>query len=246
MNRFHTFVSLSIVALSAQSVCAHMDFIPGISNNQVVTSGRDDLTNEFVESLIVNGYDFGEVEGDPYNIGDPGFNTGGPSAFSTGSTLRLAGLAVDGRFLSYWNGAGDPSFGSPAAGTSLVISGSPTRFVTFTESSISYAPTSPASLLIGTFSTGGSLHSHVSSSLLLNNLQEPDSIPVGAYLLSFSLSNPSTGVMDSDSLFVVYNNGLDESVHDAAIDFVSATYVPEPTMLMVALAALPLLARRRS
>jgi len=53
-------------------------------------------------------------------------------------------------------------------------------------------------------------------------------------------------VMDSDSLFVVYNNGLDESVHDAAIDFVSATYVPEPTMLMVALAALPLLARRRS
>jgi hypothetical protein len=243
------------LALSAPVASAHFDFVPRVESGKVVTGGHDDEAGVDVGVLRVGGYDFGEVVGDPYNVGDPGFNTIGASAFAAGSQLRLRGLAVDGRFLRYWDGAGSPTFGAAPAGATLSLAGSPTRSATFADSALTYAPDSPATLLIGSFASNGALHVHLTSSVFENGQQVDGSVPEGAYLVSFDLINPNadgsaSGVAGSDPLFVVYNNGLTEAQHDAAIDAAGAAYAsapaPEPGSPGLVLAAGGgLLCRRR-
>jgi hypothetical protein len=125
------------------NVQAHYDVLPGIFNNKIVTGGRDDTGIDPPEpSLKVFGYDFGEITGDPYNIGDPGFNTNGASTFAGGSTLQFNAQSYQTRFLSYWDGTGSPNFGAVPTGVSLRI-GSSTRNVTFTQASAVYTAGTP-------------------------------------------------------------------------------------------------------
>jgi hypothetical protein len=74
--------------------------------------------------------------------------------------------------------------------------------------------------------------------------------PDGVYLVGLTLTLPGSGLADSDPIYLVYNNGLDEQIHDEAIDWVQAQLVPEPsTWLLAALggsaAAIARLRRRR-
>lgn len=232
------------VSLTATLASAHFDFVPQILNNKVVTSGHDDEESVDVSSLIVAGYDFGEIPADPYNIGDPGFNTQGASAFSPSSTLRLSVLSVGGSYLSYWDGTGEPTFSTAPTGVSLDLAGSPSRRVSITGDSATYTPSSTPSLLVGTFSSNGAMHVHLTSSIFMDGDQVEDSVPVGAYLISFQLLNPNTGVANSDPLYIIFNNGLTEEQHDFAIDTLSAAVVPEPASLGLLTLALPLLSRR--
>jgi hypothetical protein len=205
---------------------AHFDVLPGIFNNKIVTDGYDDEEMLGELNVTVFGYDFGETPGDSYNIGDPGFNTQGSSLFTGGSTLRYIAQQYQGRFLSYWDGTGSPSFGAVPAGISLRVSGSLTRHITLTQGSAVYAPnTAPndTSLLIGTFATGGTMHTHLGSSIFLNGDQTEGSIPNGLYAVAFTLTNPGTGVADSDLRYIVYNNGLSEAQHTRGM-----AAIPEP------------------
>lgn len=242
-------VSAAAVALTgaaAPMAWAHFDFTPRVEGNQVVTGGHDDVEGTDVDILRVNGYDFGETPGDPYNIGDPGFNTQGASTFTGASTLRLAGLPIEGAYLRYWDGTGAPAFDQAPANVSLMLSGSPTRYATFTGDGVTYTPSSPSSLLVGTFSGSGAMHVHLGTSIFADGDQIEGTVPEGAYLLAFELSNPGTGVTTSDPLYIVYNNGLDEEVHDAAMDHVQSTLVPEPaTFGALGAGAAGLLMRRR-
>lgn len=217
---------------------AHYDFVPRIQDGRVTAAGVDDENGTSVNELRVAGYDFGENAFDPYNIGDPGFNTGGPSAFAGGTQLRLAARAVDGRFLSYWNGVGTPAFGQVPAGVTIDLAGSPTRYVTFGDTSVTYAPSLPSSLLIGSFTSAGAMHIHLGASAFKDGLQEADSVATGAYLIAFDLVNrtgggAATGVADSLPFYAVFNNGLIEARHDDAIAHVQAAFVPEPASLAV-------------
>jgi len=230
-----------MTATGASAEEGHFDFVPSVSlGGQIVTGGYNDESAESVSSLIVNGYDFGENAFDPYTIGDPGFNTRGASSFQGGSTLHLSGLPVDGRFLSYWDGDGAVSFGDTPAGVTLDVAFSPTLKATFSTGALVYAPGTASSVPIGTFSGTGSLHTHVESSIFFDGLQAENTVPVGAYLLSFELLNPGGTATTSDPLFIVYNNGLDEEVHGAAI-----AAVPEPATIGLLGLLAPLALRRR-
>ncbi len=66
----------------------------------------------------------------------------------------------------------------------------------------------------------------------------------GIYLLAntFSLS----GAMDSEVIFTVFNAGLDEEIHDAAVEYAESVLVPAPSSAgLLALAGLSAMTRRR-
>ena len=65
----------------------------------------------------------------------------------------------------------------------------------------------------------------------------------GIYLLAntFSLS----GAEDSVVIYTVFNAGLDEDAHEAALEYVESVYVPAPGASMLAIAGLAGLTRRR-
>lgn len=236
-----TFVFASLAFATFAS--AHYDFVPSKQSGKIQVAGHDDEVNVDIPTFRVGGYDFGEVASDPYNVGDPGFNTQGSTSFTAGTALNLTALPVDGAFLRYWDGTGDVSFGAAPAGVTLSLAGSPSRRVTYSSSAASYTPATPATMLIANFSVGGATHTHLTSSIFQSGGQTLGSVPSGAYLLSFKLQNP--GTTDSDPLFIVFNNGLDEDDHDASIDHVGMTYVPEPGCLGLLAGAGVLLRRKR-
>jgi len=84
------------------------------------------------------------------------------------------------------------------------------------------------------------MHRHLVSQLLDTDGTDPNppNAPDGIYLVSLSLTLPGSGLADSDPLFFVYNNGMDEAVHDAAVDWVQVHLVPEPASWALMAAAL--------
>ena len=224
----------SAVAARAQ----HADVVPYAVGGKILTGSHSDVTLEDHLEVRVFGYDFGEDPGDPYFIGDPGFNNGG---FAIG-VFPNDGLLPAGFNLSfdvvtnlqYWDGAGSVNFSSAPADVTLGLErGSNTLLV----SGDGQSGTAPS------MSTGvsGRLHAHVSS--LLNytdgiNPADPNA-PDGIYMLGLTLKLPGSGLEDSDILYFVYNNGLDEEVHDLAMDWVYDTLVvPEPSSVLLAGSAL--------
>ncbi|MEX0877065.1 MAG: hypothetical protein WD114_06365 [Phycisphaerales bacterium] len=69
------------------------------------------------------------------------------------------------------------------------------------------------------------------------------SAPAGIYLLANSFS--LTGAQDSEIIYTVFNAGLDESTHDAAIDYVETVIVPAPGPLTLMAVSLLGASRRR-
>ena len=68
--------------------------------------------------------------------------------------------------------------------------------------------------------------------------------PGGIYLLANTFS--LTGAADSEVIYTVFNAGLDEGVHDTAIDYVENVIVPAPgAMGVLAFAGLGVMSRRR-
>jgi hypothetical protein len=66
----------------------------------------------------------------------------------------------------------------------------------------------------------------------------------GVYLLSLRLWTDAPGVGVSKDFHIVFNNGADEAVHDAAIDY-WASQVPAPGFGVLATLSLVCAARRR-
>lgn len=243
--------AISALVLAPSLALAHFDFVPRVSDGKVAAAGHDDANGLDVPSLTVSGFDFGENLDDPYNIADPGFNSLGPTSFTPSSQLRLVPLGVAGSYLRYWDGTGEPAFAPASPSVRIDLVGSPSRKVSFTASAATLTPSSSTSLLVGTFdAVNAALHVHLGSSIYFAGLQQPDTVPVGAYLLSFQLINPGTPVAGSDPLFIVFNNGLTEELHDDAIALVQSSYaravVPEPATLALLAPTLLLITRTRT
>jgi hypothetical protein len=230
--RLSNFVRACTVALLLPVVASaqHADVKPDIQNGRIVTDGWIDALSQQIDGLQVFSLDFQEDPLDPFVINDPGFNTVGASALPAGSQLilkvpnpALFGLSAN---LSYWNGSGPVSFGPVPSGETLRLNkGTQDRTLGNDATAISY-------LNIGAAGANGSLHQHLNSFLQGSdgNVDPSDGIvpAEGIYLFPFQLGSSDAGIADSRPLFLVYNNGQSEAVHDAAIAWVETNLVPIP------------------
>lgn len=237
-------IYLSGVVLTVASVAgAHEDVTPYVLNGKIVTGGHDDALGVDNLEQRVFGYDFGEDPLDPFFIGDPGFNNGafaigvypGDGLLPTGFTLGFNVLTN----LLYWDGVGAVALGAPPPDVSLGLQrGSST--VTISGSGMSgTVPT------IGSTGASGRVHVHLSSLLNSSDGIDPSgpNAPEGIYLVGLELKLPGSGLANSDSIYLVYNNQLDEEMHDLAISALEASLtVPEPSTLALGLSLLAALA----
>jgi hypothetical protein len=230
------------VACGTSAALGHEDIVPYQLSGQLVTGGHDDEegTNHVVQRVF--GYDFGEVLANTYVIGDPGFNNG---SFAVGVFPGNGLLPVQRTLgfelltnLSYWDGSDPVTFAAaplnvalalenPVEGGSVLVSGSG---ITGDEP------------VIQSTGASGRVHRHLISRLNFTDGTNPDepNAPDGIYLVGLKLLLPDSGLADSDPIYLVYNNGLDEDEHDLAMDWVQTNLVPEPAswaMMAVALVA---------
>jgi hypothetical protein len=243
-------LTLILAAVTATTARAqgHADVVPYALNNKIVTGGHNDVSLEDTIELRVFGYDFGEDPFDPYFISDPGFNNGGfaiglfpndgllPSGFTLGFDVVTN--------LQYWDGAGGVSFAAAPVDVALGLQrGSNTVYV----SGSGQTDTVPT---ISSTGATGRVHAHLSSLLTSTDGVDPmlPNAPDGIYMLGLTLKLPGSGLANSDPIYIVYNNGFDEEIHDEAIDWVQTNLVPEPSSYLLmgtALSAISLIGWRK-
>lgn len=228
-------VAMALVAAAATAARAHDDVVPYALGGKIVTGGHDDLAGTNTIETRVFGYDFGEDPGDPYVIGDPGFNNGsfavglfpGDGLLPTNSTLAFNVVTN----LTYWDGTGSVAFTPAAAGVALGLNrGSFTVVV----DAVGQSGTTPT---IGGTGASGRVHVHLESQLRYTDGTDPTppNAPEGIYLVGLELTLP--GLANSDPLYILYNNGLSEELHDEAMDWARTALVPEPASWMLAAVA---------
>ncbi len=230
-------VSLAAMLFAATVICSagfgqHADIKPDVENGRIVTDAWVDSTSEVTPDVRIFGYDFHEDLLDPYFITDPGFNTAGPSGLPIGSTLSFnivdgAAFGLPGN-LSFWNGIGSVVFSTvPNLETLRLNLGAQNRTIGSATGELAGYP-------IGGIAAGGSIHRHFGSFLQGadgNSTPGDGNEPTaGIYLIPLELTSSDAALADSLPLFVVYNNGLTEEVHDSAIGWVESNLltIPEP------------------
>lgn len=221
--RFLFLLALCCGAARPTAQAQHFDIQPKTVAAKIGVDAYDDSTSMTVASDVTAfGYDFQEDPADPYFASDPGFNAlaGG---LPPGSSFGF-GILSD---LLYWNGTGPVSFGAVPDGESLTL--------TFGANSRTAGTGSGAQagfFFGGAVTASGSFHKHLSS--ILNGGAGAADPLVGIYALRIDLT--SSVLANSDPLWLVYNNGLGEEVHDRAVDYLAGA-VPEPSALALALLA---------
>ena len=240
--------ALGIVAAAPSASAQHSDVDVRVEGGRLVTGAHNDTTGEEIEYQRVFGYDFGEDPLDPFFAGDPGFGAEVGSGLPAGSLLSFmipsassSGVPSN---LSYWGGTGPVTFGAAPGGETLA-------FNLGSQNALAGGGTGEvAGFNIATVADGGTLHRHLNA--LLNgadgNNDPTDGSPPadGIYLVPITLRSSDPSIAASDPIYVVFNNGLTEDQHDAAIEYVTATIVPEPAGAALAvIASATLLARRR-
>ena len=216
-----TIITLSVLALSAplahaEEEHAHSgDVFLAIDSGRIVTGLFDDLDG--FEPSRVFGVELGEIA--PGASDEPGFDNA-PGTFAPGTALGVNFRAA----LSIWTGAGlAPS----------------SEAITFEFG--------PASMTTGAgpvpgfdiaVAPNGEWHEHYDMFL-------SDPLAVGAYVLELELFSTDPGVATSLPFWFVFNNGVSEAEHDAAIDYVQAVLVPAPGASALLLGGTLLAARRR-
>lgn len=242
-------VAFTITLTLSSIALAHSDIRPRVENSKIVTDGFSDADGTTQTNLRVFGFDFAENPDDPFFAQDPGFNA--PTGSGLPVSSQLAFNLPGGSF--YWSGNANVAFSPVATGESLVLNfGASTRTITG-------ANAAQSGFNIQTIGPGGAVHRHLNAFL---NGPDGNSIPAGPgswgtgdsiqaadgiYLFSMELFvTPAAGIVGSDPIYVVFNNGLDEASHDLAIEWVSANLVPELGNALAIAAPAMLLLRRRS
>jgi len=132
--------------------------------------------------------------------------------------------------LMYWDGTGAVSFSQAADVMSLAFG--PASAAT----SLDNSPVAGFSINYDADAIGG-FDEHMDYTI-------DASAAAGIYLLANTFS--LTGATDSDVIFTVFNAGLGEDIHDAAVEYTESVLVPAPGAAgLLALAGLGAMSRRR-
>lgn len=188
----------------------------------------------------VFGYEFGEDAADPFNPSDPGVNqAAGVGNLPSGAPIKYNVLSS----LMYWDGAGDVAF-EAATGTHIELwMGTNMRTLTGTSGP-------QAGSLIQSVSGTGVVHKHFVTSLWADGAASnvPGDVgyvepTTGIYAFSIELTMATGGTTyTSQPLWLVFNNGMSEEIHDAAMESFA---VPEPmTLAMLAIGTAAVIRRR--
>lgn len=225
-----------ILIIAAVAHAQHMDLRPHLDNNKIAIGAAESQGGVVVplsDRQYVFGAEFGEADpGQPYFGQDPGF-LAEPGAFPGGS---LIGFNIRSG-LRYWTGTG---FGDVPHGEILMVAKG--------SHSLTLSEVAQQGFYFGVFDGEGGLHEHLEW-----QLSGPDGNPppggmvaptVGVYLVELELKTDLPGVANSDPIWLVFNNG-DEEAHEAAVNWIQETYLPEPTsLLLLALGAFAMVGRR--
>lgn len=252
-------LALSTLALSCISAIAdpipHWDVLAALNpaGTQVVTGWYDDATNTFggigTRVFASDLESFGA--GQPFGAEEPGFRAvANPPAGSTalpgsaGLGFKIVPTTIGSKTsnLFYWDGIGPVSFTNVPTGHTLEISKSTPPASAIADGSSAPVP----GFIIDTTGTDGTIHRHLD---FIVDGGMPGPTVAGIYLLSMQLT--MTGKQDSDPIYLVFNAGETETVHEAAYgwvndNLVNPAVVPEPSAgILLALSAIACTGVRR-
>lgn len=199
----------------------HYDVWVQTSGSQLATGG---ITHEgeTLSSFRVFGAELGEDPDFPFSAFDPGFEMlDGTMGAGVSLALNIAGP------VQQWNGG---SFGS-SLNTVTVTDG-----IDDMTSGLGYV-SGPS--FFETDPEGG-FHSHLA--MTVDGLSAGDA---GIWLLPLTLSDPLGGLGESETFYFVFNLGLEESAHEAAIEWVEANVIPAPGAMALLVAGVAFGRRRR-
>jgi hypothetical protein len=224
------FLVSMLTIIFTEKAYADFDISPFFENGKFITGGLDHQGNREDPPVTVFGPEFQEDTYDPYNPADPGVNQAiGIGNLPVGAAVRYNILGS----LEYWDGTGEVNFTAPPGTTYItMLMGTAARTLTGTSGT-------QAGSLIQTVATGGYLHKHFTTSLYSgpgtsNVPGDPGYVAPtdGIYAFSMNLTLTDGGTLyTTDPLWIVWNNGMSEGIHDAAMDH----FVPEPASLVLLL-----------
>jgi len=218
-------------ALVPFTVKADFDISPAVQGGKIVTNAFADADSTSIDNVRVFTFEFGEDPLDPYFLEDPGFHPLPGAGFDEGVIVAAKTFSP----LSFWNDSGFVP--APAGETIDVTRGSTT--ITLGDSGFA------GSLPIAATDANGEFDEHLSATLQGVTPALPST---GIYLYSLTLSG--SDLTDSDSVYLLFNNGADASELGEAAVLARDTFapgtalVPEPASL-ASLAVTGVLAGRR-
>jgi hypothetical protein len=204
----------------APTARADFDIWPHVdsSQNRIITNGTDDNAPQLgTPPLRVFTYGF---DSNPTN--DPGFNAFDGS-FPFPSEISVNVLTN----LQFWNGSGSVSFGAVPAGESINLAND----LTGSNFTVGANTGFQSGFLISAVDAAGGAHKHLFSTLQGDGQPGPAS---GVYMIEMRVrllnsaanQTPYPGVADSLPIFLLYNNGVADSIMDTADDWVTINLVP--------------------
>jgi hypothetical protein len=230
------------VAVPFVSADDHFDIAPYLVNGKLLTGGLDHSGNVTQPPISVYGFEFQEDANDPYNPTDPGVNqAAGVGNLPAGAAIRYNILSS----LEYWDGQGEANFTCPPENTliSLMV-GTVSRTLTADSGC-------QTGSLIQSVAGDGNLHKHFVTSLFAG--PNTSNIPgdanyvapadgIYAFSIDLTLTTADGTMYTSDPLWLVFNNGMSEGVHDAAME----SFVPEPvSFVLLGIGGLMMRGRRK-
>lgn len=194
----------------------HVDIWLHIADGEIIT-GTADEDGPIEDIARVFGAELGEDPDFPFSTDHPGCTSVDTDPLDPYEILTLN--IYD--HIGVWNGGGFDAVDETmtiAYGGNEVTSG------------FGYVP----GIDLGQADEHGHLHLHAFFTLNGYNA-DPD---LGVYLLPLTVSDADLGYVESKPFWILFNLGMDESVHDAAVDWAVANLVPAPGSAGLVLAGL--------